>query len=112
VSFAEAGGFAVSLDAAAGVAPAQAGQLGRADPDRARLGPEGPARGRLQTRFGLAAVGHEPGGADGQAVPGILRQKNSQPSPAAHVVNGPAPHALLTMVALMGRFPCRLGNAR
>jgi hypothetical protein len=29
-------------------------------------------------------------------------QKNSQPSPAARVVTGPAPYALLTMVALMG----------
>ena len=29
-------------------------------------------------------------------------QKNSQPSPAARLVTGPAPYALLTMVALMG----------
>ena len=29
-------------------------------------------------------------------------QKNSQPSPAARVVTGPAPYALLTMVVLMG----------
>ena len=29
-------------------------------------------------------------------------QKNSQPSPAARVVTGPDPYALLTVVALMG----------
>src|SRR5438552_12575314 len=29
-------------------------------------------------------------------------QKNSQPSPAARVVTGPGPYALLTLVALMG----------
>ena len=37
--------------------------------------------------------------------PGQLRgriQKNSQPSPAARVVTGPDPYALLTLVALMG----------
>jgi transposase len=52
---------------------AQAGQLGGADPDGARLGPEGPARAHLQTGLGLAAVGAEPGGADCQAVPGVRR---------------------------------------
>ena len=29
-------------------------------------------------------------------------QKNSQPSPAARLVTGPGPYALLTLVALMG----------
>ena len=29
-------------------------------------------------------------------------QENSQPSPAARVVTGPGPYALLTLVALMG----------
>ena len=29
-------------------------------------------------------------------------QKNNQPSPAARVVTGPGPYALLTLVALMG----------
>ena len=47
----------------------QTGQLGRADPDRARLGPEGPAREYLQAGLSLAAVGAESGGADRQAVP-------------------------------------------
>ena len=51
----------------------QAGQLGRADPDGPRLGPDRPARAHLQAGLGLAAVGAEPGGADRQAVPGILR---------------------------------------
>jgi hypothetical protein len=44
-----------------------------------------------------------PGRAAGR--PGQLRgriQKNSQPSPAARVVTGPDPYALLTVVALMG----------
>ena len=40
---------------------------------RARLGPSRPARAHLQTGFGLAAVGPQPGSADRQAVPGILR---------------------------------------
>ena len=47
----------------------QAGQLGRADPDGPRLGPDRPARAYLQAGLGLAAVGLEPGGADRQAVP-------------------------------------------
>ena len=41
--------------------------------DGPRLGPARPARAHLQAGLGLAAVGHEPGGADCQAVPGILR---------------------------------------
>jgi transposase len=36
-------------------------------------GPDRPARAHLQARLGLAAVGHEPGGADRQAVPGVRR---------------------------------------
>ena len=35
----------------------QAGQLGRADPDGARLGPDRPARAHLQAGLGVAAVG-------------------------------------------------------
>jgi hypothetical protein len=53
---------------------AQAGELGGADPDRARFGPEGPARAHLQTGLGVAAVGYEPGGTDRQAVPRLRRQ--------------------------------------
>jgi Transposase len=52
----------------------QAGVVGRADPDRARLGPEGPARAHLQAGLSLAAVGAQPGRADRQAVPGLRRQ--------------------------------------
>jgi hypothetical protein len=52
----------------------QAGQLGRADPDRARLGPDRPARAHFQAGLGLAALGTQPGRADRQALPGILRQ--------------------------------------
>jgi transposase len=44
----------------------QAGQLGRADPDRARP--------HLQAGLGLAAMGDEPGGADRQALAGVRRQ--------------------------------------
>ena len=51
----------------------QAGQLGRADPDRTRFGPEGPARAHLQAGLSLAAVGAQPGGADRQAVPRVRR---------------------------------------
>jgi transposase len=51
----------------------QAGQLGRADTNRARLGPQSPARAHLQAGLGLAAVGHEPGRADRQALPGVRR---------------------------------------
>src|SRR5947207_9221478 len=36
-------------------------------------GPDRPARAHLQAGLGLAAVGAEPGGADRQALPGILR---------------------------------------
>ena len=51
----------------------------------------------------LRALQLDPGRAAGR--PGQLRgriQKNSQPSPAARVVTGPGPYALLTLVALMG----------
>jgi hypothetical protein len=51
----------------------------------------------------LRALQLDPGRAAGR--PGQLRgriQKNSQPSPAARVVTGPDPYALLTVVALMG----------
>ena len=51
----------------------QAGQLGRADADRARLGPGGPARAHFKAGLGLAAVGAQPGGADRQAVPRVRR---------------------------------------
>ena len=51
----------------------QAGLLGGPDPDRARLGPQGPARAHLQARLGVAAVGDEPGGADRQALAGVRR---------------------------------------
>ena len=51
----------------------KAGQLGRADPDRAGLGPEGPARAHLQAGLGVAAMGHEPGRADRQALAGVRR---------------------------------------
>ena len=49
----------------------QAGQLGRADPDRPRLRPDGPARPHLQTGLGVAAVGTQPGRADRQALPAV-----------------------------------------
>jgi transposase len=53
-----------------------------ADPDRARLGPDRPARAHLQAGLGLAAVGHEPGGADRQAVPGLRRHlRGHRPAP-------------------------------
>jgi hypothetical protein len=51
----------------------------------------------------LRALQPDPGRAAGR--PGQLRgrnQKNSQLSPAARVVTGPDPYALLTAVALMG----------
>ena len=51
----------------------------------------------------LRALQLDPGRATRR--PGHLRgriQKNSQPSPAARVVTGPDPYALLTTVALMG----------
>jgi hypothetical protein len=51
----------------------------------------------------LRAVQLDPSRTAGR--PGQLRgriQKNSQPSPAATVVTGPDPYALLTTVALMG----------
>ena len=51
----------------------QAGVLGRADPDGPRLGPECPARAHFQAGLGVAAVGPQPGRADRQAVPGVLR---------------------------------------
>jgi transposase len=43
-------------------------KLGRADPDRARLGPDRPARAHLQAGLGLAALGAQPGRADRQPV--------------------------------------------
>jgi hypothetical protein len=51
----------------------------------------------------LRALQLDPARAAGR--PGQLRgriQKNSQASPAARVVTGPGPYALLTLVALMG----------
>ena len=39
-------------------------------------------------------------------------QKNSQPSPAARVVTGPGPYALLTLVALMGADESEVSCAR
>ena len=50
----------------------QAGQLGRADPDGPRLGPDRPARAHLPARLGLAAwVLNQ--AAQRQAVPGVRR---------------------------------------
>ena len=51
----------------------QAGELGRADADGPRLGPDRPARAHLQAGLGLAAVGDEPGGADRQALSAVRR---------------------------------------
>jgi hypothetical protein len=48
-------------------------ELGRADPDGTRLGSQSPARAYLQAGLGVAAVGHEPGRADRQAIPGLRR---------------------------------------
>src|SRR5947207_2936602 len=45
-------------------------------------GPDRPARAHLQAGLGLAAVGAEPGGADRQALPGILRYlRGHRPAP-------------------------------
>lgn len=62
----------------------QAGRLGRAHPNGARLGPHRPARAHVQTGFELTALDPVRGGTDRQTLPAVRRHlPGDRPPPAA-----------------------------